>query len=417
MGPSFQDFQRRLEGSVLRVERWLVRHADRVSINFDHDAASTWERRKRFSEVALYLLLCHRWGEDVRSHPLTVTVLDAVSSADYAALIRRSPERALLFSLPCALAVALGHEHLASIDAIRLVLSGPRAMGTERMPHRMLDYWFSCCSLAVKPPWTLVQLVTVSGLTHPPSPIGAGPHDGYALTHAVFYVTGFEPEIGCDLDVDIGVGVGRCLRLMALKFLDQRKTDLALECALASAIATSSIGEVERLVLSRCLEELERWGAVASDGDDRCDEVQRSQVLDEWDRCYHTMLVLGIAVRTALRLLAEAGRELPTPHEHALETIGAVASCLERYHLARAATGLASCEPRSELTRDLMSILVDELAAQENAPSVYGFMVDEEALYRLRGGDDFEGQVTAPLSELVAACLEQARRSVAGFDA
>jgi hypothetical protein len=411
-------------GTVLEaLERtcttWLEANADRFDPFPDAgaDLSTVSVRRKAFSELAILLYVRDRLGEERTVPRLRSLYVKRVNDPRYVELLRRHPERVLLYASALSTAHAGGLLHDDAHTALAAALDEPLVWNTERTPFRELDLWHVCqLSDQTKPAFDVNACVGRGCLGTPFDVVTASSSDVYALTHTVFYYYNF--GVACPgfptAPIPVAFDLERTISGLILRSVAKNDADLVLELLLAGTVSGQLCPEVRDVAL-RWVVASSTEGYVPGPSGTTCENASKDgdEEFRRWARHYHTNLVAAMTatvMRHAERTAPETVRSEQRVGAIATDELLALGELLEslhEYQLADAAVLLSSLadKPIAQEYSALLDAGASFLRRQEDGTGTFGFWADERVLFEANGGDPatFDERFLTPVSD---ACRE-----------
>lgn len=378
------------------IEDWLLNHLGQLELRPREPYEARLFRVKCLNEAALYMIWLD--GLKLPATPQSVQLGARVAQLCSDALLDwccRSAARSLM----CAhiLAYALRHRPLDAARRQRLptALSGRFCWHAEAVPCRQLDLLLACHYAGVAPPVSADDVLRVSSLRLPPSPIHSDRNAFYAMAGTVIFrlAAGGAVDMAQEGKLRSAIEGGLCRALATSDF------DLGAELAICTLADPACASPTVSLLFDAIAEELARTGVVGSQ--QRLSEPE-ARFLDrcpdeEWARSYHTTLVAAML----LAFMEQRGFSRVADADVAARKrrMGEILRCLHGYQLRKALDALDGFSPQDEVELDLFEEIYGFFDFIRTDKGHFGCVTEErEAFDAQFPGYDFDAEVMAPLA-------------------
>lgn len=283
------------------VDAYVERHLDFYDPLVWADPEERMVRRKAFAELSTYLYFKLRCGF-AAPESLHAFVSNIVNSKAYLGLMCRQPSEFLLFAPALAYPARTGCLEPAAIAAVREMGAEPATRASERVPYRYLDYMFCLDAIAgtdAHDPGFRQCVYRLSILSQPLLAAHISIDDTYALTHSLFYVTGFGGDTSLFRSRPDMLPRADDIDAIICRYVFEENMDVALELAIGRMIVSGEDSAVLSWCIVAALKSLAVLGHLPSpSGAEKCGNFPKA--FQDWAERYHTTMVLGLALALAV---------------------------------------------------------------------------------------------------------------------
>lgn len=375
---------------------WLVGHLDYAHPFLGQSQAELLFRRKCFNELALLLLLQEQFPEAPPQLAAIRAFVGGALNDDYLSLSARRPETLLMFCHALAYGSGSDAWSAAQLERVRGIVSGNFAWGIDGSVFRFLELLVACRYAGVPGRMAAAEVMSMSPLAHPPSPIHGSRNAYYALTHAEFFrflLKQALPANAPQLALSLKGGMARTLA--------DRDADLGLELVTASLLQQRPLEPEALMLLEAALDDLTGPGVITPPAAGAAIHDFTAAVPDQaaWARHFHVMLVAAICLTVACAMAA--GPLHADAGERGFATrIGQGLLDFHKYRLASGVRQISGLQGRSAGQAALLDEAADFLRFSRNSDGQFGCFIDELA----QGGRVLPEQAAPALQAINLAC-------------